>query len=99
MPAVKGPFKARLTIGVGEEGGNNCFPNFDRNGRFQAISTETFRQFVGQGKICVLHTVKFGDKYVAQNVGNGILGRKISKSPRVAMPSDHNPKNVSFRAK
>ena len=57
MPVVKGPFKARLTIGVGEGGmGGNCSPNFDRNGRFRAISTETFGQFVGHGKICVLHS-------------------------------------------
>ena len=42
MAAVKGPLKARLTIGVGGGNGGNSSPNFERNGRFRAISPEVF---------------------------------------------------------
>ena len=31
-------------------------PNFDKNGCFRAISTETFGQFVEQRDICVPHS-------------------------------------------
>ena len=51
--------------------------NFGRNGCFRAIFTEAFGQIVrGQGEISVvlvLFTTKFCSKYVAQNVGNGMV--------------------------